>query len=126
MKTKKFVLAIIIVLLGIGNVKANNSEEQQKVYIRVLLFTWQDSLSVDTKAEFLDLFKGLPEKVDGFIGCSVNDIEWSKDGYQTVLVLKLTGNDAVKAYEEHDDHKKILEIGPTIVKDFSMYNYWEE
>jgi len=55
-----------------------------------------DNLNENAKAEVLKLFKGLPDKMDGFQSIDIYDISESSEEYQTVFVLQFETVDAFK------------------------------
>ena len=88
-----------------------------------MLFDWADSLDVSAQTEILELFKGLPTKVDGFDSIEINKLSSSKEGYEHVLILSFSSKKGIEMYEKHSDHLRIQELAPPLVSGFLLYEY---
>ena len=124
MKTFRTFAFFFILLFTCYLSQAQNAESPKKLY-HVLLFQWSDSLDVNAKAEIINLFKGLPAKVEGFEDIDIIDLTMSTDNFDTVIIQTFTSEDALENYKKHADHQRILEIGPTLLDRIGKFDYWK-
>jgi len=104
--------------------QAQEIDSSKKLY-HVLLFQWADSLDVNSKAEIINLFKGLPAKVEGFEEIKIIDLTMSTDNFDTVIIQTFSSNNALEYYKNHADHQRILEIGPVLLERIGKFDYWK-
>ena len=62
----KFQILSILMLFLVGTTNAQKIESSDSVFHRVMLFNWADSLDVSAQTEVIDLFLGMPDKIEGF------------------------------------------------------------
>ena len=65
MKNLKNNIVLVVLLLAATIGFSQNDNSDEKLLYHVLLFQWSEGHNVDDKTEVLNLFKGLPSKVDG-------------------------------------------------------------
>lgn len=123
MKSLKMISAVLTILLMSIGAYSTQPLDNEDYFNRVMLFQWTEDVNQETKSEVLNLFSGLPEQVDGFLGIDIVDLSMSSEEFETLLILKFSSPDAAKRYEEHPDHKKIQEIAPPLVSKFEMFEY---
>jgi len=117
---------LFVLALTVSNVNAQDQQEpSDKLFQHVLFFKWNDTVEETKKEEILNLFKGLPNKVDGFESVTINDITASSGEYNLIINLQFTSEEAVKVYEKHSDHIKISKIGPEVLSGFGFVDYWK-
>lgn len=116
---------LFIVLLFIVHHSSAQSSEAPKKYYHVLVVKWTDSLDTSLRTEVLNLFRGLPEKVDGFESVDIIDLAASSEGFDTIIIQEFVSDEAEKRYEQHPDHQRITEIGPQLVSGLSLFDYWK-
>jgi len=121
----KTCISFFILTLAISNLQAQDQEPTDMLFQHVLFFKWVDTIDETKKEEILNLFKGLPEKVEGFEKISINDIAESSGEYNLILSLEFTSEEAVKVYEKHPDHVKISKMGPELLSGFGFVDYWK-
>ena len=121
-KDKKLWVVGLFFLLTL-NVFPKNLTTENDFFYREMLFQWTENATHESKAEVLDLFKGLPDKVEGFLEIKIIDLSMSSEGFDTLLILKFSSREVEKIYTEHPDHKKIQEIAPPLVSKFGMFEY---
>ncbi len=102
-----------------------NKTPSKKLFHRVMLIDWVDTLDNSAKAEVINLFLGLPDKIDGFESFEINDLSKSPESFEHVMILRFTSDESVKAYENHADHLRIQEISPPLISGFLLFEYWE-
>lgn len=112
----------LFLLLALNSFPKNSTTKNDFFY-REMLFQWTENITEEAKAEVLDLFKGLPDQVDGFLEIQIIDLSMSTDGFNTLMILKFSSREAEKTYAEHPDHKRIQEIAPPLVSKFGMFEY---
>lgn len=125
---QKKVTPLILAFLMLFSIHAfsDNSDKpasNKTFFYRTLLFQWAEDANEETKAEVLNLFKGLPEKVEGFIAIDIVELSKSTQGFHTLMILKFESMEAAKTYEKHPDHKKLQEIAPPLVSQLGVYEY---
>ena len=104
--------------------QAQDASTSKKLY-HVLLFQWSDSLDVNVKTEVIDLFKGLPTKVEGFEEINIIDLKMSSDKFDIVIIQTFGSEEALERYDQHVDHIRITEIAPALLSGFSKFDYWK-
>ncbi len=109
MKTigRKFHFLIVALLLITTTTMAQNNASGEKIFHRVMLINWAETLDNSVKAEVIKLFLGLPDKIDGFESFEIDDLSKSAEGFQQVMILRFTSGESVKTYENHADHHRI-------------------
>lgn len=123
MKIENKLMVVGLFLLIALNAFPKNSTTDKDFFYREMLFQWTENATQEAKAEVLDLFKGLPDKVEGFLEIQIIDLSLSTDGFNTLLILKFSSREAEETYAEHPDHKMIQEIAPPLVSKFGMFEY---
>ena len=124
MKTIKTLTFLFILFFSYNQSQAQEIESPKKLY-HVLLFQWADNLDVNAKAEIINLFKGLPAKVEGFEEIKIIDLTMSTDNFDTVIIQTFSSNNALEYYKNHTDHQRILEIGPSLLEHIGKFDYWK-
>ena len=104
---------------------AQNNAPSEKVFHRVMLINWADTLDNSSKTEVINLFLGLPDKIDGFESIEINDLSKSTESFEQVMILRFTSDESMKTYENHADHLRIQEISPPLISGFSFFEYWK-
>jgi hypothetical protein len=127
MKTigSKFQFLIVTLLLITTTTMAQNNVPSEKVFHQIMLINWADTLDNSAKTEVINLFLGLPDKINGFESFEINDLSKSTERFEQVMILRFTSKESVKAYENHADHLRIQEISPPLLSGFSLFEYWE-
>ena len=119
-------LSFLVILLVTNATYGQSSESSDSSFYRVMLFKWADTLNVSSQTKVFELFKNLPDKIDGFKSIEINEVSKSDEGYDHALILKFSSNSGLETYEKHPDHLRIQEIAPPLVRGFLLYEYWEE
>ena len=127
MKTigSKFQFLIVTLLLITTTTMAQNNVPSEKVFHQIMLINWVDTLDNSAKTEVINLFSGLPDKIDGFESFEVNDLSKSSESFDQVMILRFTSDESVKTYEDHTDHLKIQEISSPLLSGFFLFEYWK-
>ncbi|NQU34694.1 MAG: Dabb family protein [Bacteroidetes bacterium] len=112
-----------LLLLASTTIAQNAASE--KVFHRVMLINWADSLDNSAKTEVINLFLGLPDKIDGFKSIEINDLSKSTEDFEQVMILRFTSDEGIKTYGNHADHLRIQEISPPLISGFSLFEYWK-
>ena len=123
--SSKFQFLIVTLLLLTGKTMAQNSEPSEKVFHRVMLVNWADTLDNSAKTEVINLFLGLPDKIDGFESIEIIDLSESTESFDQVMILRFTCDEGMKTYGNHVDHLRIQEISPPLISGFSLFEYWK-
>lgn len=126
MQYKTKFLSFLVILLVISTSYGQSSESTDSSFYRVMLFKWADTLDVSSQTRVLELFKNMPNKIDGFKSIEINEVSKSDDGYDHVLILKFSSNSGLETYEKHPDHLSIKELVPPLVRGFLLYEYWKK
>lgn len=125
MKNRKkkllFFAFICITVIGYSQQKESNT----KLLQHVLLFQWTDNINEETKSKVLNLFEGLPNKIDGLESYEILEVTTSSGNFDDVLIFQFASEEALKIYEEHPDHLVVKELAPTLISGFAAYDYWE-
>lgn len=120
----KFTL-LLLVILGVNlSLKAQNSGTEKSLY-HVLLLNWSEEADSLSKAEVYTLFKGLPEKIDGFEHISFAPVIRSNQEFDEVVIMIFKNQAALDTYQTHPDHLRIKEIAIPLLNQLSKYDYWE-
>ena len=104
---------------------AHNNLPIDKHLQHVLLFKWADGHIVETKAKVLNLFKGLPEKIEGLVSFEIRDVISSSGDFDNILIFKFKSEDGLEEYEDHPDHLKVKELAPSLLSGFAAFDYWQ-
>jgi hypothetical protein len=123
--SSKFQFLIVTLLLLTGKTMAQNNEPSEKVFHRVMLVNWADTLDNSAKTEVINLFLGLPDKIDGFESIEIIDLSESTESFDQVMILRFTSDEGMKTYGNHVDHLRIQEISPPLISGFSLFEYWK-
>jgi len=123
--SSKFQFLIVTLLLLTGKTIAQNNEPSEKVFHRVMLVNWADTLDNSAKTEVINLFLGLPDKIDGFESIEIIDLSESTESFDQVMILRFTCDEGMKTYGNHVDHLRIQEISPPLISGFSLFEYWK-
>ncbi|WP_411029258.1 Dabb family protein [Spongiimicrobium sp. 3-5] len=118
-------ILLLIAFAQTSQMTAQDTSASDSLFVHALLYKWSDNLSLDKKNDFLNLFKGLPKKIDGLQNVGIMDVSSSKDGFDNLLVLRFTSIEALNRYQGHPDHHLIDSIGPTVLKQYNYFRYWE-
>ena len=119
---KKYAAIVILMVATIGS--AQNMDSNEKLLHHVLLFQWSEGHDINTKAEVVNLFEGLPGKIDGLESFEILDVIASSGNFESVLIFKFSSEEALQIYQEHPDHLRIKKIAPTLLSGFAEYDYW--
>jgi hypothetical protein len=122
----KFKFLSILALIVVNSTYGQTIEPSDSLFHRVMLFNWVDTLDVSAQSEVIELFKGMPDKIDGFESIEVNETSKSNEGYDHVLILRFRTKKGLETYEKHPDHLRIQEIAPPLVSGFLLYEYWRK
>ncbi len=125
MKNNKLTLMLITLLFVIATGQAQKITPSSKTLQHVLLFQWNEGADEVSKKQVLDLFKGLPNKIEGLESFEVFDIKASSGQSDSILIFKFLSEKALKEYDEHPDHLKVKEIAPTLLSGFAFHDYWK-
>ena len=117
---KNSITIALFIITTIGYSQNNDSKE--KLLQHVLLFEWSEGYNINTKAEVLKLFKGLPNKIIGF---EILDVTTSSGNFESVLTFQFSSEEALITYEEHPDHLRVKEIAPPLISGYAQYDYWK-
>lgn len=112
----------IINMTAIGH----SSWEEKGNIQRVMYFRFKPETKAGQIDEVKQLFTGLPAKVDGMV-----DAVWMSCGdanatYSHSVMLEFEREEAVTAYEQHPDHVRLTEIGPSVVIAYSGKTFRKE
>lgn len=120
---KNWIAIILFIITTIGYSQNNDSNE--KLLQHVLLFQWSEGHNVNTKAEVLKLFKGLPNKIAGLESFEILDVTTSSGNFDSVLTFQFSSEEALITYEAHPDHLRVKEIAPPLISGYAQYDYWK-
>ena len=120
---KDSIVIALFIITTIGYSQNNDSDE--KLLQHVLLFQWSEGHNVNTKAEVLKLFKGLPNKIEGLESFEILDVTTSSGNFDCVSTFQFSSEEALIPYEAHLDHLRVQEIAPPLISGFAQYDYWE-
>jgi hypothetical protein len=101
------------------------SHEAVPVLHRLILVKYKAEVTDAQIEEGKQVFLGLKEKVPGMLDVIfAQDLKFNrKKPYTHVLLLSFSSEEAMKAYEEHPDHKA-LQKEPNLIENFFMMDYW--
>ena len=106
--------------------QANSQEEStSKTLYHVLLIQWSEGHDSNIKAEIIELFKGLPSKIEGFENIDIVNLAVSTDKFDTIIIQEYVSEAALEQYQQHPDHLRIVEIAPSALSNLSKFDYWK-
>ncbi len=120
---KNSIVVVFFIIATIGY--SQNNESNKKLLQHVLLFQWSEGHNVNTKAEILKLFKGLPNKIAGLESFEILEVTASSGNFDSVLTFQFSSEEALITYEEHPDHLRVKKIAPPLISGFAQYDYWK-
>ena len=122
---KKYLLVVtpFVFLLSITEWWYDSAFSESGQLYYVLLFKWKSEVKQAQIAEIDRLWAGLTEKIDGFECYEMNDLV--SGDYDQVVVLRFTSQAVYQHYKAHQDHRRISELGPSLVEKFSEFSYWK-
>lgn len=97
------------------------AEKSAQSYTKVLLFTWQESVTDQEKEMVHSIFKTLHQEIKGFISFEMNLV--ISGDYDSVILLEFANMEAEQAYLQHEQHQRLVEKGPEIIGGFMEYKY---
>ncbi len=113
-------------MLIMSGFQANSQEEStSKTLYHVLLIQWSEGYDSNIKAEIIELFKGLPSKVEGFDNIDILDLVISTEKFDTIIIQEYRSEEALQQYQEHPDHLRIAKIAPKVLSSMSKFDYWK-
>ena len=106
--------------------QANSQEEStSKILYHVLLIQWSEGHDSNIKAEIIELFKGLPSKVEGFDNIDILDLAISTEKFDTIIIQEYRSEEALQQYQKHPDHLRIAKIASKVLSSMSKFDYWK-
>jgi len=125
--TRCVIFITLLFISGIVITSCNKpTQETAPVLHRLLLFKYKPEITQTQIDEAIQTFYGLKEKVPGMLDVVFAKAENFNREKQFTHVLKLSfsSEEAMKAYEEHPDHKAISKTGMAMLETFFMMDYW--
>ncbi|MCL6266149.1 Dabb family protein [Flagellimonas myxillae] len=89
----------------------------------VLLYRWADDVEGPKKEKFLEIFKGLPSKIEGLNNVSLDLITNSSEDHDILITLHFSSDDNIKTYQNHPDHKTIELMAADIIQDYDFFQF---
>ncbi len=122
------IISIVVLSLGLlipytGD--SNIEPENPKLLHHVLLFKWNEVNDLKKQQELIEIFSGLPNKIEGFEEFKIYKIQNSSDGFNVVLTLGFISEEAKDSYIRHPDHKRIENLASNLLSGFAEYDYWK-
>jgi len=90
---------------------------------RTLYFKFKPEVTVQEIEEVRTTFKGLKDQIDGMTEAIWMVAPDQEETYTHFLMLEFSHKEALKAYEEHPDHKAIAAKGPALIAGFYLQDY---
>ncbi|MCE7994907.1 MAG: Dabb family protein [Roseivirga sp.] len=125
MNTFKRLILVLLFFSITTNIDAQRSEAKSKTLHHVLLIQWSQGHDEQVKSEVIQLFEGLPKKVEGLVSFSIKKVEKSSGDFHNALVFKFSSQEGLATYDKHPDHEKVKKLAPVIISNFAEYDYWE-
>lgn len=117
----------LILFVSLFSLNASFAQsEPEEVLNHVLLFKWKAETPADTIEMATGILKGMPEKIDGFSKIEFFDTSFSSDEFNIVIIGQYDSEAALKNYEEHEDHKKFLEVAGPHIEKYSVNDFWSK
>lgn len=117
---------LAILLLVFAGTAYGQKKKSDSIFHRAMLFKWADTLDINAQSKILELFKGMPNKIDGFESIEINKISKSDEGFDHAFILKFKTKKGLETYEKYPDHLRIQELAPPLVRGFLLYEYWRK
>ncbi|GEM_PF-942572 len=117
-----------IVVLGfllLGIVPSLRAQGVPHKLHHLVLFQWVENPDEAVQDEILELFAGLPAKVEGMESVQFVSLLRSSEDFDLGIIMIFDSEEAQKAYETHPDHVRITQIAPPLLSGFSKFDYWE-
>ena len=106
-----------------------SKEDGMKVLRRVVLFRYKEDVTEEQKAEVLERFAALEEKIDVILdyeGGGNVEAEGLGDGFEHVFTVTFQDEDARAAYLPHPAHEDFVSfVGPLLDK-ATVADYWAD
>lgn len=90
---------------------------------RTLYFKFKSDVTPEDIEYVRSTFKGLRDQIDGMTEAIWMVAPDKEETYTHFLMLEFSNKEALKAYEEHPDHKAIAAKGPSLMAGFYMQDY---
>ncbi len=124
-KKRLFLVCLIGTFLLFSNkIQSQEVQSNQRVFCHTLFYKFSTSITENDKAEFLELFKSLPKKVDGLEQVNISSIESSSEEFDIIIVLSFNAEEGLIMYQNHPDHDKINDLASRLISAYSYYRYW--
>ncbi len=125
MKNQKLLLLLFLCLGLNSGLWAQDEIIEEKTLYHVLQFKWIDEPHIEAKEEILNLFRALPDKIEGFEGVKFYSLIRSSEGYNNLVIMRFKDEKALAVYQEHPDHLKIKELAKPLVSEMGKFDYWK-
>lgn len=103
---------------------ATASSAPENITIRRTLYFKFNAEVTPADIEYVrSTFKGLREQIEGMTEAIWMVAPDKEETYTHFLMLEFVNQQALKAYEEHPDHKAIAAKGPSLMAGFYMQDY---
>ena len=127
LKNLNKIVVLFLFVSGIVITSCNKpAQETSPVLHRLFLIKYKPEITQAQIDEGVQTFYGLKEKVPGMLDVMfAKDIKFNRERQFThVMILSFNSEEAMKAYEEHPDHKAIAKTGPAMIENFFSMDYW--
>ncbi|MGX1929057.1 Dabb family protein [Flagellimonas sp. 2504JD4-2] len=125
---KKPLLFLVFAFLLLFTSKSAMAEYRippEKVFCHTLFYQFSDSVKASEQQQFLDLFRQLPEKIEGLHTVVISNILTSSAKFDIMVTLKFSNKEGLQLYQEHEDHDSINALGEELIADYAYFRYWE-
>jgi hypothetical protein len=117
-RLKTFLFGTLLLLAG--NAMAQSQSEPIK---HVLLLDWVENPDSTAQAEVYALFENLPGKIEGFESIRFKKVILSNANFDEVVIMTFTNQEALDAYQEHEDHLRIKALAKSLLVSLTKYDY---
>ena len=103
----------------------NMSGQEKSKFHHVLLYQWNDATEVKEKQEFLNLFKALPQRIEGVESVLVSNVHGSSENYDVLIDIVFSNRSNLKNYQTHKDHDLIVLKASELVQSYAYVQHSE-
>ena len=120
----KALLIGFVFLMPFGNSKLMKPSTAKPDPVRHhLLYRWSPHADPIKKQEFVNLFLKLENHLPGIDRVIVEHLNISKEEYNLFIVLHFKSEQALRSYQQHDLHQRIVQLAKMLTEDYTYFQY---
>ena len=96
---------------------------REKVLYHVLLLKWSETGSQRERDDLIELFEGLPGKVEGFEEVEILNLDGSSRQFNAAVIMSFSSSHGLEAYKQHEDRGQIRQMARDVIDGYASYDF---